>query len=92
MFLTSNAVGKKTSNNNVFNIKKYPENMVIRCLKHGLGLVTDEVCPFFTHFVPQKHKKGRVVKTIALKAANANQLNTTWKYKNANNEPIRDRQ
>ena len=41
MFLTSNAVGKKTSNNNVFNIKKYPENMVIRCLKHGLGLVTD---------------------------------------------------
>jgi len=43
MFLTSNAVGKKTSNNNVFNIKKYPENMVIRCLKHGLGLVTDVV-------------------------------------------------
>jgi len=41
MFLTSNAVGKKTSNNNVFNIKKYPENMVIRCLKHGLGLVTE---------------------------------------------------
>ena len=39
---------------------KYPENMVIRCLKHGLGLVTDGVPSYLANITTKTDVSGQV--------------------------------